>query len=58
MTSQTTERAFEDAVEYTLLENGWKKTDVSGWNVETAIFAERVIDFIKTTQSDVWGKVV
>ena len=57
MTSQTTERAFEDAVEYTLLENGWKKTDVSGWNVETAIFAERVIDFIKTTQSDVWGKV-
>ena len=57
MTSQTTERAFEDAVESTLLDNGWQKADVSGWNVETAIFAEQVVDFIKATQPDLWTKI-
>ena len=57
MTSQTTERAFENAVESVLLENGWQKADLSGWNVETAIFAEQVVDFIKATQPDVWTKI-
>ena len=57
MTSQTTERAFENAVESMLLENGWQKADLSGWNVETAIFAEQVVDFIKATQPDVWTKI-
>ena len=57
MTSQATERAFEDAVESTLLNNGWQKADVSGWNVSTAIFAGRAIDFIKATQPDAWAKI-
>ena len=57
MTSQTTERAFENAAESMLLENGWQKADLSGWNVETAIFAEQVVDFIKATQPDVWTKI-
>ena len=57
MTSQTTERAFENAVESMLLENGWQKADLSGWNVETAIFAEQVVDYIKATQPDVWTKI-
>ena len=57
MTSQTTERAFEDAVEATLLDNGWRKADVSGWNVNTAIFAEQAIDFIKDTQPEAWAKI-
>ena len=57
MTSQTTERAFEDAVESMLLKNGWQKADVPGWNVNTAIFAERAIAFIKTTQPEAWAKI-
>ncbi len=57
MTSQTTERAFEDTVEATLLDNGWHKADVSGWNVNTAIFAEQAIDFIKATQPEAWEKI-
>ena len=57
MTSQTTERAFEDAVEATLLDNGWHRADVSGWNVNTAIFAQQAIDFIKATQPEVWAKI-
>jgi type I restriction enzyme R subunit len=57
MTSQTTERAFENAVEYTLLDNGWQKADVSGWDVETAIFPQQAIDFIKATQADAWSKI-
>ena len=40
MTSQTTERAFENAVESTLLNSGWQKADVSGWDVGTAIFPQ------------------
>ena len=57
MTPRATERAFEDAVESMLLKNGWQKADVSGWNVNTAIFAERAIDFIKTTQPEAWAKI-
>ena len=48
--------AFEDAVECTLLQNGWQKADKSGWNVETAIFPELVTTFIKSTQPDEWAK--
>ena len=57
MTSQTTERAFENTVEATLLNNGWQKADVSGWDVETAIFPQQAIDFIKATQADPWSKI-
>ena len=56
MTSHTRERAFEDAVESTLLDNGWQKADVSGWEVDTAIFPQQAIAFIKATQPDVWTK--
>ena len=57
MTSQTTERAFENAVESTLLNNGWQKADVSEWDVDTAIFPQQAIDFIKATQADPWSKI-
>ena len=57
MTSQTTERAFENAVESTLINDGWQKADVSGWDVETAIFPQQAIDLIKATQADAWSKI-
>ena len=57
MTSQATERAFENAVESTLLNSGWQKADVSGWDVENAIFPQQAIDFIKTTQANLWTKI-
>ena len=56
MTSQTTERAFENSVESTLLNSGWQKADVSGWDVENAIFPKMAIDFIKATQANLWTK--
>ena len=57
MTSQTTERAFESAVETTLINNGWQKTDASEWDVDNAIFPQQAIDFIKATQADEWAKI-
>ena len=57
MTSQTTERALENAVESTLLNSGWQKADVSGWDVENAIFPQQAIAFIKATQPNIWTKI-
>ena len=34
MTTQTTERAFEDTVESLLLDSGWQPGDRARWDVE------------------------
>ena len=57
MTTQTTERAFEDTVESLLLDSGWQPGDRARWDVEFALFPSQAIDFIKQTQPKQWDRV-
>ena len=45
MTAQTTEEAFESAVESMLFEGGWVEGDRDEWDVERAVFPARVVAF-------------
>ena len=56
MTTITTERAFEDAVEQILLNNGWRKGNASEWDVDKALFSGHVVDYIKKTHKESWDK--
>ena len=57
MTTQTTERAFEDTVVSLLLDSGWRPGDRARWDVELALFPSQAIDFIKQTQPKQWDRV-
>ena len=57
MTTQTTEKAFEDTVESLLLDSGWQAGDRARWDVELALFPSQTIDFIKQTQPKQWDRV-
>ena len=57
MTTQTTERAFEDTVESLLLDSGWRPGDRARWDVELALFPSQAIDFIRQTQPKQWDRV-
>ena len=57
MTSQTTERAFESAVESMLLEGGWRKGDRAEWDVDRALFPGRVLGFIQASQPELWEQM-
>ncbi len=59
MTSQTTERAFEEAVEAMLLAGGWGRIDqTAAWDVDRGLFPDRVVGFIEETQPELWGRLV
>lgn len=57
MNSQTTEQAFESAVESMLLDGGWHKGDGAEWDAERALFPSRVIAFLKAAQPEMWGQL-
>ncbi len=57
MTTQTTERAFEDRVESLLLDSGWQTGNRARWDVELALFPRDVLDFIRQTQPELWEAV-
>ena len=57
MTTQTTERAFEDTVESLLLDGGWQPGDRARWDVELALFPADVLEFIRKTQPVRWQAV-
>lgn len=57
MTSQTTEKAFETAVESMLLDGGWHKADRAEWDVERALFPARAVAFIQSTQPELWSEM-
>ena len=57
MTTQTTERAFESAVESMLLHGGWSQADLAQWDVERALFPEPAIACIRETQPDEWARM-
>ena len=57
MTTQTTERAFEDTVVSLLLDSGWQPGDRARWDVDLALFPSQAIDFIRQTQPKQWDRV-
>ena len=57
MTTQTTEKAFENTVETLLLDSGWQQGDRARWDVELALFPRDVLEFIRKTQPKQWERV-
>ena len=57
MTTQTTEQAFETTVESMLLGSSWRAGDLAEWDVDRALFPDRVVAFIRDTQPDEWARV-
>jgi hypothetical protein len=55
MTSLHVEKAFEDAIEATLLASGgWKQGDPADFNAELALVPKDLFAFIRDTQPDLW----
>ncbi len=54
---QTSEAAFETAIEAVLLADGYQKLGSSEFDRERAIFPEVALDFIRATQAKTWDKL-
>ena len=58
MSPQTNERAFETQVEETLLGPGdWQSGTNAEWDVERALFPDRICHFLETTQPKLWSEM-
>lgn len=55
--SQTTEIAFEAAIEAFMLENGFRPVPNDAFDRDRAIFPQAVLEFIKATQIKEWEKL-
>lgn len=56
--AQTNEKAFESYVETILLgQAGWQSGDVGEWDVEQAVFPERICAFLQDTQPKLWDEM-
>ena len=58
MTTQATEKAFEDVVESMLLAGGWAEGDRDEWDVERGVFPARVLSFLQTDDPGRWAELV
>ena len=57
MSQQTDERAFEDLVEKTLLEeSGWEVAPNDQWDVDRALFPARICSFLQAAQPNLWAR--
>ena len=54
---QTSEAAFETAIESVLLADGYHKLPSAAFDRERAIFPEEVLEFIRSTQAKQWEKL-
>jgi type I restriction enzyme R subunit len=54
---QTSEAAFETAIESALLADGYMRLDGKGFDRERAIFPDQALAFIRATQAKVWEKL-
>lgn len=54
---QTSEAAFETAIEAVLLHDGYSKLSSGSFDTERAIFPDEVITFIRETQAKTWEKL-
>ena len=56
--TQTTEKAFEGAVEVEMLaQGGWEPGDLAEWDLERALFPARALAFIEDTQKKLWDEM-
>jgi Type I site-specific restriction-modification system, R (restriction) subunit and related helicases len=56
--AQTDEKAFESYVETILLNQaGWLAGDLAEWDVERALFPERIYAFLQDTQPKLWEEM-
>ncbi len=53
----TTEKAFEAYIEEALATRGWLNGAVEYWDKPKALFPDYVIDFIKSTQANLWKQM-
>ncbi len=54
---QTSEAAFETAIESVLLADGYHKLSSAAFDRERAIFPDEVLEFIRSTQAKQWEKL-
>ncbi|WP_419855298.1 type I restriction endonuclease subunit R [Candidatus Poriferisodalis sp.] len=54
MSTQTTEHAFESNVGSMLAEAGWVSVEPGEWDVDRALFPDRALSFIRSTQPELW----
>jgi len=57
MSGQTTEKAFESYVEEILQHKGWEAGTNKEWDVERALFPERIYAFLQETQPGIWAEM-
>ena len=57
MTIDTKEKRFEDIIEDSLLKNKYIKRNSNNFNKEVAIDIELIIQFLKISQYEIWGKL-
>ena len=57
MSAQTTEQAFESAVVSILAGVGWESAGAGEWDVDRALFPDRVVAFLRSTQPELWADV-
>lgn len=58
MPGKHTERAFEDAIEHSLITaGGWTKGDASGFDRERALSRADLFAFIEATQAELWAEL-
>jgi len=55
MSVQTSEQAFESTVESLLGEAGWTSVPPGEWDVDRALFPDRVTAFLQSTQPELWA---
>ena len=55
MSVQTSEYAFESTVELILGEAGWISVPADAWDVDQAVFPDRVVAFLQSTQPEIWA---
>lgn len=52
------EKQFESEIEGHLLANGWVKGNPASYDRELGLDVEQLVEFVKTSQPDVWTKLV
>ena len=56
MSVQTSEDAFESTVESMLAGAGWVSVHADEWDVDRALFSDRVVSFLRSTQPELWAE--
>ena len=58
MPGKHTERAFEDAIEHSLVaEGGWTRGEATGFDRERAVSSGGFFAFVEATQADLWAEL-